>query len=90
MALVAGVGGWQLMALKTAAGGTSGQNGFANVAAFLDHLATYCIWLAIPLGVLGLIVAGGLLMSGNQEGSSMLAKVAIGVGIVMLSKGILA
>jgi hypothetical protein len=79
-----------IAALKTAAGGTSGQDGFANVAAFLDHLATYCIWLAIPLGTLGLIVAGGMLLSGNQEGSSMLAKVALGVGIVLLAKGIMA
>jgi type IV secretory pathway VirB2 component (pilin) len=77
-------------ALKTAAGGTSGTNGFADVSKFLDNLATYVIYLSIPLGVLGLIAAGGMLISGNPEGSSWLAKVAVGVGIVLLAKGIMA
>lgn len=79
-----------MMALKTAAGGTSGSNGFHEVAAFLDHLATYLILLAIPAGVLGLIAAGGMLMAGDQNGSSVLAKVAVGVGIIILAKGIMA
>lgn len=79
-----------LAALKTAAGGTSGQNGFAEVSAFLDHLATYVIFLAIPFGVLALIAAGGMLISGNQDGTTWLARTCVGVGIVLLSKGILA
>lgn len=89
VACVVAVSGWQLAALKTAAGGTSGQNGFANVSTFLDHLATYLIYLAIPAGTLGLIAAGGMLLAGNPQGSSTLAKVAVGVGVVLLSKGIL-
>jgi hypothetical protein len=84
------VGGWQLAALKTAAGGTSGQNGFADVSKFLDNLATYVIYLAIPAGALGLIAAGGMLIVGNPEGSSLLAKVAVGFGIVLLAKGLVA
>jgi hypothetical protein len=90
MAVVLAVSGWQLAALKTAAGGVSGTNGFANVSAFLDHLATYVIYLAIPAGALGLIAAGGMLMAGNPAGSSTLAKVAVGVGVVLLAKGIMA
>jgi hypothetical protein len=78
-----------MSALKTAAGGTSGTNGFADVAKFLDTLCTYVIFLAIPAGVLGLIAAGGMLISGNPEGQSWLARTAVGVGIVLLSKGIM-
>lgn len=79
----------QMAALRTAAGGTSGRNGFANVAEFLDNLATYAIYLAIPAGALGLIAAGGMLIVGNPQGTSWLAKTAVGVGIVLLSKGIM-
>lgn len=79
-----------LAALRTAAGGTSGTNGFAEVSKFLDNLATYLIWLAIPLGVLGLIAAGGMLIAGNTDGQSWLARTAVGVGIVILAKGIMA
>lgn len=78
-----------IAALRTAAGGTSGRNGFADVSQFLDNLATYLIYLAIPLGALGLIAAGGMLISGNPEGTSWLAKTAVGVGIVLLAKGIM-
>lgn len=78
-----------LAALKTAAGGTSGSNGFHEVTSFLDHLATYVIYLAIPAGALGLIAAGGMLIAGNSEGTSWLARTAVGVGIVLLAKGIM-
>lgn len=79
-----------LAALRTAAGGgPSGRNGFAEMAEFLNNLATYMMYLAIPLGALGLIAAGGMLISGNPSGSSMLAKTALGVGIVLLAKGIM-
>jgi hypothetical protein len=76
-------------ALRTAAGGTSGQNGFADVTKFLDTLCTYVIFIAIPAGALGLIAAGGMLIAGNQDGSTWLARTAVGVGIVLLSKGIM-
>ena len=79
-----------LAALKTAAGGPSGTNGFSEVSRFLDTLATYLIFLAIPLGALGIIAAGGMLLSGNSEGTSWLAKTAVGVGIILLAKGIMA
>jgi len=90
IAAVVLVGGWQMDALRTAAGGTSGQNGFADVSAFLDKLSTYLIYLAIPAGALGLIASGGALIAGNPNGSSMLARTSLGVGLVLLAKGIVA
>lgn len=79
-----------MAALRTAAGGTSGQNGFADVSRFLDNLATYVIYLAIPAGVLAVIAAGGMLIAGNPSGTTWLARTAVGVGIVLLAKGIMA
>jgi hypothetical protein len=79
-----------MAALRTAAGGTSGSNGFADVSRFLDNLATYVIYLAIPAGALGLIAAGGMLIAGNPDGTTWLARTAVGVGIVLLAKGIMA
>ncbi|HZA18957.1 MAG TPA: TrbC/VirB2 family protein [Pseudonocardiaceae bacterium] len=78
-----------IAALRTAAGGTSGRNGFAEVSEFLDTLATYVIYLAIPAGALAIIAAGGMLISGNPEGTSWLARTAVGVGVVLLAKGIM-
>lgn len=80
----------QMAALKTAAGGTSGANGFSDVTKFLDNLATYVIYLAIPAGALGIIAAGGMMIAGNPEGTSWLARTSVGVGIVLLAKGIMA
>lgn len=79
-----------MAALKTAAGGTSGTNGFHEAVQFLDNLATYVIYLAIPAGALALIAAGGMLIAGNPDGQSWIAKTAVGVGIVILAKGIMA
>jgi hypothetical protein len=79
-----------MAALRTAAGGTSGTDGFREVSRFLDNLATYVTYLAIPLGALALIAAGGMLIAGNPDGQSWIAKTAVGVGIVLLAKGIMA
>lgn len=79
-----------MAALRKAAGGTSGTNGFADVSRFLDNLATYVIYLAIPAGALALIAAGGMLIAGNPDGTTWLARTAFGVGIVLLAKGIMA
>lgn len=56
---------------------------------YLDNLITYVTYLAIPLGALGLIAAGGMLISGNPSGSSMLAKTALGVGVILLARGVM-
>ena len=79
-----------LSALKTAAGGTDGTNGFHDVSTFLDNLATYMIYLAIPGGALGIIASGGMLIAGNPDGPKWLARTAVGVGVVLLAKGIMA
>lgn len=79
-----------IAALKAAAGGgPSGRNGFVEVSQFLDTLATYVIYLAIPLGALGIIAGGAKLISGDPEGTSWLARTAVGVGVVLLAKGIM-
>lgn len=90
IAAVLAVGGWQLAALKTAAGGTSGSNGFHDVTEFLDKLAGYLMWIAIPAGALGIIAGGAQLIAGSQDGASTIAKCALGVGLILLSRGILA
>ena len=90
LAAMVAVASAPMAALRTAAGGTSGQNGFAEVSKFLDNLATYVIYLAIPAGALGLIAAGGMLIAGNPDGTTWLARTALGVGIVLLAKGIMA
>jgi hypothetical protein len=90
LALMLAAAGASLSALKTAAGGTSGTNGFADVATFLDNLATYMIYLAIPGGALGLIAGGGMLIAGNPDGPKWITRTAIGVGVVLLAKGIMA
>jgi len=77
-------------ALKSAAGGGRGGGGFSQVFSFLDKLGTYLIYLAIPAAVLGLIVAGGMLMSGNPSATRWLGGVAVGFVIVVASKGITA
>jgi hypothetical protein len=79
-----------LAALQTAAGGgASGTNGFHDVTHYLDVLITYVIYLAIPVGALGLIAAGGMLIVGNPDGSTWLVRTAAGVGVVLLAKGIM-
>jgi hypothetical protein len=90
LALIAAIAGTSLSALKAAAGGTSGTNGFASVATFLDNLATYLIYLAIPGGALGLIAGSGMLIAGNPDGPKWLARTAMGVGIALCCKGIMA
>jgi TrbC/VIRB2 pilin len=90
LALIAALSSVPLSALKTAAGGPSGTNGFADVSQFLDNLATYMIYLAIPGGALGLIAGGGMLIAGNPDGPKWLARTGIGVGVVLLAKGIMA
>jgi hypothetical protein len=79
-----------LGALQTAAGPPGGTNGFAGVVNFGNNIATYLIYLAIPAGVIGLIVGGLMLIGGSPDGPKWLARTGIGVGIVLLSKGVMA
>jgi TrbC/VIRB2 pilin len=78
-------------ALETAAGGGgNGSGGFSGFVSFLDNVATYLVYVGAAAGVLGLIAAGGMLIAGSPEGGKWLTRTVIGVGIVLLAKGIMA
>src|SRR4051812_9438404 len=90
LALILAASSASLSALKTAAGGTGGANGFPDVSAFFGNLPPPMIYLPIPGGALGLIAGGGMLIAGNPDGPKWLTRTAIGVGVVLLAKGIMA
>ena len=78
-------------ALETAAGGSGkGTGGFTGFVTFLDNVATYLVYVGAAAGVLGLIASGGMLIAGSPEGGKWLTRTVIGVGIVLLAKGIMA
>lgn len=78
-------------ALETAAGGKgSGAGGFADFVNFLNNLATYLVYVGAAAGVLGIIASGGMLIAGSPEGGKWLVRTVLGVGIVLLAKGIMA
>jgi hypothetical protein len=88
--LVLSVSNVSLAALKTAATDPTGTSGFAGAVAFLNNLSTYLIYLAVPAGVIGAIVGGMMMIGGSPDGPKWLARTFIGVGVVLLSKGIMA
>ena len=93
LAIVIALSNLSVAALKTAAGpgnAPSGTNGFDDAVKFLDNIATYLIYIAIPGGALGLIAGGGMLMAGSPEGPKWITRTVIGVGVVLLSKGLTA
>jgi type IV secretory pathway VirB2 component (pilin) len=77
-------------ALKNAAGGGSGGGGFADLTRYLDRLATYLIPVGGAFAVLGLIAGGFMFMGGNPGAQRVLGYVALGVVIVLASKGLAA
>jgi len=77
-------------ALKNAAGGTSGGGGFATLTRYLDRLATYLIPVGGAGAVLGLIAGGFMFMAGNPGAQRVLGYVAVGVVMVLASKGLAA
>jgi hypothetical protein len=77
-------------ALRSAAGGGSGAGGFGRLVRFIDRLADYAIPVGAAFSVLGLIWGGILLMAGDTRAGRVLGLVAIGVGVVLLSKPIAA
>ena len=72
-------------ALRNAAGG-GGGGGFASLTRYLDRLAS----LLIPVGGVGLIAGGFMFMGGNPRAARVLGYVAVGVVIVLGSKGLAA
>jgi type IV secretory pathway VirB2 component (pilin) len=78
-------------ALKNAAGGGGGgEGGFATLTRYLDRLATFLIPVGGAGAVLGLIAGGFMFMAGNPGAQRVLGYVAVGVVIVLASKGLAA
>ena len=77
-------------ALKNAAGGGGGGGGFASLTRYLDRLATFLIPVGGAGAVLGLIAGGFMFMGGNPRAARVLGYVAVGVVIVLGSKGLAA
>jgi hypothetical protein len=77
-------------ALQSAAGGKSGGGGFGRFVQFLDRLADYTIPIGSAFSVLGLIWGGLLFQAGDTRAGRVLGFVALGVGVVLLSKPIAA
>ena len=77
-------------ALRGAAGGEDGGGGFARFVQFINRLADYTIPIGSAFAVLGLIWGGLLFVAGDTRAGRVLGFVALGVGIILLSKPIAA
>ena len=78
-------------ALRAAAGGAAqGDGGFGRFVRFIDRLADYTIPVGSAFSVLGLIWGGILFMAGDARAGRVLGLVALGVGVVLLSKPVAA
>ena len=78
-------------ALQGAAGGKPGDGGgFSRFVEFINRLADYTIPIGAAFSVLGLVWGGLLFQAGDQRAGRVLGFVALGVGIVLLSKPIAA
>ena len=77
-------------ALRNAAGAGEGEGGFRRLTSYLDRLASFLIPVGGAAAVLGLIAGGFMFMAGNPAAQRVLGFVALGVVIVLASKGIAA
>ena len=77
-------------ALQSAAGGKSGGRRLSRFVVFINRLADYTIPIGSAFSVLGLIWGGLLFQAGDPRAGRVLGFVALGVGIVLLSKPIAA
>src|SRR5215213_7561251 len=78
-------------ALRSAAGGGgSGAGGFDCFVRFINKLADFMIPVGAAFSVLGLICGGMLFQAGQQCAGLLLGRVALGLGIVLMSKPIAA
>ncbi|MCA1698472.1 MAG: hypothetical protein LC790_06020 [Actinobacteria bacterium] len=76
--------------LRAAAGGGAGGGGFARFVEFINRLADYTIPIGSAFAVLGLIWGGLLFVAGDTRAGRVLGFVALGVGVILLSKPIAA
>lgn len=77
-------------ALRSAAGGKPGDGGFSRFVTFIDRLADWTIPIGSAFSVLGLVWGGLLFQTGDTRAGRVLGFVAVGVGVVLLSKPIAA
>ena len=77
-------------ALRSAAGGSKGAGGFAQLTRYLDKLSSYLIPVGASVAVIGLIGGGVMFMFGNPQATRTLGYVALGLVIVLASKGLAA
>lgn len=78
-------------ALQGAAGGKRAEGGgFDRFVQFINQLADWAIPIGGAFSVLGLIWGGLLFQAGDTRAGRVLGFVALGVGIVLLSKPIAA
>jgi type IV secretory pathway VirB2 component (pilin) len=77
-------------ALRNAAGGGDGAGGFATLTRYLDRLASFLIPVGGAAAVIGVIVGGCQFIAGSPAATKTLAYVAVGVVIVLGSKGLAA
>jgi hypothetical protein len=78
-------------ALRSAAGGGGeSAGGFDRFVRFVNRLADYTIPVGAAFSVLGLIWGGMLFQAGDARAGRVLGLVALGVGVVLLSKPIAA
>ena len=77
-------------ALQGAAGGKPNGGGFSRFVEFINRLADYTIPIGSAFSVLGLVWGGLLFQAGDTRAGRVLGFVALGLGIVLLSKPIAA
>jgi type IV secretory pathway VirB2 component (pilin) len=77
-------------ALRNAAGGGEGAGGFATLTRYLDRLASFLIPVGGAAAVIGVIVGGCQFIAGSPAATKTLGYVAVGVVIVLGSKGLAA
>jgi hypothetical protein len=78
-------------ALRSAAGGgEGGGGGFDRFVRFINRLADFTIPVGAAFSVLGLIWGGMLFQAGDARAGRVLGLVALGVGVVLMSKPIAA
>jgi hypothetical protein len=82
--------GPELAALRNAAGGTGGGNGFARFVTFINRLVDFLIPVGAAFGVLGVWWGGALLIRGDARAGGVLTGVALGLAVVLLAKPIAA
>lgn len=83
-------GNVQMAALRRMGASPPGANEFAQMGGFVENLRNALIW--IGTGVAGLLFVGAaiLIVAGESKGAQRLGLVALGVGLLLSTPGIMA